>query len=494
MLQAKTILRLIDTWGERSILKLNDTEHLISLTETERINILTQLRISGFVLVLLALAVSTSCKPAVVFKANGYYQVKQSNGVWWLVDPQGKPFYSVGVCSIQPVGDDAPKLAYAPYHRNILAKYGSDDAWARATETRLEEWGINTKAGWSSSIIRLPEFMMLNFSGSHWLKGNLPDFFSNEFIDGAENIARTATRPNDSNIIAYFLDNEMQWESDWRFGPSIFDLYMSMPSDSAGKNAIVGFFKSRYSTPDKLSKIWLPAVKSMDDLLVVTKLSPAGASDESVKADREAWTLFVARQYFKVTTTALRKHSPNHLIAGCRFVSWTTPRAVVQACGEFCDIVSINHYELGPIGKVAYDSKKNSVRMLQVDMKFKDFYRAAKKPLLITEFGFRANDSGLPNSFPPPLLVQPTVSTQKAKGDRYREWVTDWAACSYFVGHHWFKYMDEPKEGRFDGENGNYGLVNIEDIPYTDFVSRLTSTNRSLKKVHAESASILAVH
>ena len=32
--------------------------------------------------------------------------------------------------------------------------------------------------------------------------------------------------------------------------------------------------------------------------------------------------------------------------------------------------------------------------------------------LLVTEFGFRAEDSGLPNTFPPPQFVQPLVATQ----------------------------------------------------------------------------------
>ena len=31
------------------------------------------------------------------------------------------------------------------------------------------------------------------------------------------------------------------------------------------------------------------------------------------------------------------------------------------------------------------------------------------------------------------------------------------------VGYHWFQYTDQPKEGRFDGENSNYGVVNIVD-------------------------------
>jgi len=36
------------------------------------------------------------------------------------------------------------------------------------------------------------------------------------------------------------------------------------------------------------------------------------------------------------------------------------------------------------------------------------------------------------------------------------------------VGYYWFVHCDEPKEGRFNGENSNYGVVNIHDEVYTD--------------------------
>ena len=58
----------------------------------------------------------------------------------------------------------------------------------------------------------------------------------------------------------------------------------------------------------------------------------------------------------------------------------------------------------------------------------------------------------------------------------------------YFLGFHWFDYMDEPKGGRFDGENGNYGLVNIEDQPYTEFVERLKAVNGRSWDLHSNSA------
>jgi hypothetical protein len=41
----------------------------------------------------------------------------------------------------------------------------------------------------------------------------------------------------------------------------------------------------------------------------------------------------------------------------------------------------------------------------------------------------------------------------------------------YVIGADWFQYYDEPTHGRYDGENFNFGLVDIHDRPY----ERLTS-------------------
>ena len=47
----------------------------------------------------------------------------------------------------------------------------------------------------------------------------------------------------------------------------------------------------------------------------------------------------------------------------------------------------------------------------------------------------------------------------------------------YMVGVHWFEYGDEPAEGRFDGENSNYGVVNIRDEVYEILTDRMTAVN-----------------
>ncbi len=426
-----------------------------------------------------------AAKTAVQKPHEGFFSVKQIKGVWWIVDANGKNFYSTGVCSIQPEGDIAPSLGYAPYHRNCLAKYGDDQSWAAETAKRMKAWGFNTRGAWSTYPEGVPYFKIMDFSSGHWVKGSLPDYFSKSFIESADQVASEKANPNDTNLVAYFTDNELQWETDWRLGPSIFDRYMALPADSEGKAALRNFFQAKYGEPQKMAAVWSPELSSWDEFGGITKLTPKDGV--LAKQDREAWVLTVARQYFKVTTQAIKKHDLNHLIAGCRFTSWTAPAAAVQACGEYCDIISINHYEIGVMGAMAFAAMRPSVTVMKPELSFGDYYKVGKKPLLITEFGFRADDSGLPNSHPDPSLVQPTVPTQLAKGQKYAQWVTTWAKQPYFVGSHWFKYMDEPKEGRFDGENGNYGLVNINDDAYLPFVKQVTAANAKLVSLHSAS-------
>ena len=117
-------------------------------------------------------------------------------------------------------------------------------------------------------------------------------------------------------------------------------------------------------------------------------------------------------------------------------------------------------------------------------LELRSFHEWTGKPLMVTEFGFRGMDSGLPNSFPPGWLLQPTVPTQKDRADKFEQCVTAWLSQPYFVGCHWFQHMDEPKAGRFDGENGNYGVVDIHDEPHAPLVERFTAVNRRVWDLH----------
>jgi hypothetical protein len=62
------------------------------------------------------------------------------------------------------------------------------------------------------------------------------------------------------------------------------------------------------------------------------------------------------------------------------------------------------------------------------------------------------------------------------------------AAIPEVVGAHWFQYYDHPKGGRPDGEDYNFGLVDINDRPYRRLTAALSAANRRVPEIHARSA------
>ena len=143
-------------------------------------------------------------------------------------------------------------------------------------------------------------------------------------------------------------------------------------------------------------------------------------------------------------------------------------REMLQGLKGHVDIVSYNDYGFEP-------PLKNLERIAEI----------TGRPVMITEFSFKARDSGLPNTrgagFP--------VDTQKDRADKFEHYVRKLAAMPAWVGYHWFEWCDEPKEGRFDGENSNYGLVRIDDTPWEELTQRFTRVNARLESWRLASGS-----
>ena len=415
------------------------------------------------------------------------FRVWQEGGRWWLVTPDGGAFLSLGVNNVNPEGDVERGTGAQPYRGRVLEKYGAVEPWTAATRDRLRQWGLNTLGNWSGAHLRgeMPYTVELSVSPGGWGRDTVPDFFDPQVCERIrQRAAAVDAYVNDPWLVGYFLDNELPWAYDYRRFPSLFPGYMAMPAGAPGKQRLVAFFKERYGTVDAFGRVWRAHLADWPDLANLNGLT---ALDRvRAEADREAFVLEAAGQYFKAAAEGIRSKDKDHLILGCRFVWALVPKPVVQACGEYCDVVSLNYYEAGPVGQALLDLTSGIAMRLPGDLDFRGFYEVAKKPLMITEFSFRAMDSGMPNTFPPGWVLQPTVPTQRDRADKFERCVSTWLSQPYCVGYHWFEFVDEPRGGRFDGENGNYGLVNIGDEPYQVLVDRMTAVNRRVWQLHAQ--------
>ena len=62
----------------------------------------------------------------------------------------------------------------------------------------------------------------------------------------------------------------------------------------------------------------------------------------------------------------------------------------------------------------------------------------------------------------------------------YTEYMQSVIDNPYFIGAHWFQYIDSPITGRaLDGENYNVGFVSVADVPYEPMVE-------AAKELHGE--------
>jgi len=367
----------------------------------------------------------------------GYFHTQQINGRWWLVTPEGNAFFSKGVDNVSyaPESDNAPKAPADPA------------AWAKAASRQLREWNFNTAGAWSASqlydtgIVYAPTISMAAaVQRDVWLKGGVVDFFSAEFRDAAARVAERMCAPHakDPWLLGYFTDNELRWGRDWRSGESLLEGYLKMAEASAGFRKASEFIKVRGRTASQLT-------------------------DE----DKSLFLGTVAAEYGRVTREAIRRHDPNHLILGCRFAGYPGD-VVLQGVGPYFDIVSFHSYNAAaPVERLQQIAKITG------------------KPTMVTEFSFKAMDSGLPNT---KGAARP-VATQEDRANGFAGYVQALAALASCVGFHWFEYRDEPKEGRrLDGENSNYGVVRIDFTPWEVLTRRMQQVNAGIEALHANAS------
>ena len=69
--------------------------------------------------------------------ATGFFRTQQVDGRWWLIDPEGHPFFSNGINHVVPEGTP-DRNGHAAYHEAILAKHGTEEAWADAQVERFD--------------------------------------------------------------------------------------------------------------------------------------------------------------------------------------------------------------------------------------------------------------------------------------------------------------------------------------------------------------------
>lgn len=420
---------------------------------------------------------------AIRSKATGFFRVEQIGGRWWVVDPKGAAFYVVGTDHVNYRAHWCEKLGYAPYSKNVQAKYENEAAWAASATSRLKEWGFNALGAGHSESTRyrgLAHTVFLSLGAAFTAHGDIaprttwtgfPDVFDPRWAEFCTIEARKQCAPNrdDPWLLGYFIDNELEWFGKNGTETGLVDEMMKKPAGHPAKEAFVNMLRERYSTIAALNRAWASGFGSFDEVAALSELPPP--KGEAMR-DRRDFVRLIAERYFSVACDAIRKADPNHMILGCRFAGFAPP--IWDIAGRHLDIVTVNYY-----GNVDLE------RGLTTDMPeaMARYHRESRRPLLITEWSFPALDAGLPSRHG----AGQRVPTQKDKARAYAIYQTALFSMPYMVGSDYFMWVDEPELGISSTfpEDSNYGLVDVNDRPWPELTSTAARVNRKAVALHS---------
>ncbi|MCU0474414.1 MAG: hypothetical protein MUC93_13805 [Bacteroidales bacterium] len=359
-------------------------------------------------------------------KSTGFFRTEKIKNKWWMIDPDGHPYISVGYNGTSAQPDQAEEILSMLRETGVNALGGWSD-WEKLRK-------VNNPLPYPVQLGLMRSFMAsksIEYS-SNWKRRypNLcvsvfePDFeeYCHKQIENV--ISRTR---NDSYCIGYYSDNELP------FLPNGLDRYLELPSSDSGHKA---------------ARKWLKETRGKDSL-----------SDVNYQ-DRMEFMEFMADRYYSICSKAIKQADPNHLYLGSRIHGYdislltsTTSKPLLKASGRYVDVLSINIY--GTIGLTEQEANR--------------FLEWAGKPFHVTEFYAKGMDSGLENIEGAGQIVP----TQEERGEFYQHFTIPLIKSNACVGWHWHSFMDP-------GSSSNKGLVNRDYKPYEAYRQKVKELNRQM--------------
>lgn len=395
------------------------------------------------------------------FAATGFFRAEMKDGAWWLVDPKGYAFYSVGLNAVDPSIE--PDAEEPTLRERFYGAFSSKQEWAGATRRWLVDHSFNTLGSWSDWRLvnatqsgKQPYTIQLHLLSGyarerreaagagaptrmsilHVLDEGFAEYCARRMAELAPSVA------DDPYLLGYFSDNELFL----RIG--VLDRFLELAPDDPARRRVAE---------------WLMQERNVD-----IDAADAAVTDE----DRLAFYRFFIDAYFSTVAKAIRNADPNHLILASRFY-WEDKynRALFEAAAPHIDVVSFNLYD---------------VWSPDADRLIEQWTQWSGRPVIITEWYAKGEDSGLSNKSGAGWLVR----DQEARGKFYQNFALGLLAKPNVVGFHWFRYRDNnPDAARyFDSSNAdsNKGVVDLDYKAYGPLAARARALNERVYSIREE--------
>lgn len=424
------------------------------------------------------------------FESTGFFRTQNDGKRWWLVDPDGYAFLSVGVdCfrknSLGPVEGIEDLFDWLPnendteysslskdrngyksmdfYVSNMIRVFGKDwkNDWNAISSALMKKYRINTIGNWSeldfAKKIKVPYVLpMRDFPSTDvLLYRDFPDVYSDEYQINSEKFAQQLNEfKDDQYLIGYFLRNEPHWA--FGYHNLAYEMF-GTNQQSSTKHEFIKWINERYQNSiESFNTSWKMNLNNFEELKSMTfKYYPSEIAD----SDFYKFSEIMVAKYVDIACDEVKKIDGNHLNLGMRY-AWLSSDLLYKA-GERFDVFSINGYGIDPPPTAEIAQKSG-------------------KPIMIGEFHHGAVDRGLPATG----IIG--VLSQGDRADAYRNYIEQGFSRPELIGMHYFQWIDQPFYGRFDGENYNIGIVDITNQPYEELTKAMTITNERIYEVGSD--------
>ena len=415
------------------------------------------------------------------------YSLRHEASGWWLVSPGTERFFSLGIgCANQ----GTTRAAFDPENPSFAAwqHYPTTAAWAEIMNSRLPAWGFTTLGGWSDFsalgkshplIAPLATNATTNATPVHRPFHLTPVLHLGAAAGApwwdmweAQNLARIDATARDQiqqyrddpGLIGYYSDNELGW-----WNAALWKTTLEQPSSSGQRRRLIQLLGEIYGHDwSRLIADFEPENAASWTQLQrhgVLYLRPGSAGIHTMRR----FLGLLADRYYGLMHDLIRKYDRRALFLGDRYQSFYYPE-VVEASARHVDVSSSN------------------LNAQFADGTFLRSYLAtlhalANRPIIVSEFYLAAkeNRSGNLNS----SSGFPVVTTQVERTAAAQRTLSGLARLPFVVGADWFQYSDEPTHGRDDGENYNFGLVDVSDRPYTELTAMFSAFDAQAERATA---------
>ncbi len=415
--------------------------------------------------------------PPARFAPGKYFRIERQGDTWWLVTPEGKPFYSLGIAP-PSFKDDARGRQYVAAARalgfNSLSAWHDLKAYAALNDQLMAEgapalpqfYALQTRTGENAGYDTVmdaagaaPGTPAAQAAARGGFNHALPDPFDPRWETALRAQVRSmaAAVKDKPYFLAWFADNEREQRDLYR--------YVWSPHASVAFRASL---ERKYSSIAALNKVWGARFASFDDL-AARKPEPA-LSAGPMYQDFRAFSRELLRRYNDILLRTIRQEDPGRLVFTNRFMLGGIGSLVenLDLCGGY-DAVAVNLYP----SNNSFGLAPHELAVLRL------VHEKSGKPLLLGEWSVPARDSGLYNN--PERLDwswPQTVATQRDRANQAARVQADFYNLPFMLGAHFFIWSDFDSPVR----QANRGIFKITGEPWREMQDALREVNLRIQR------------